>query len=255
MFENIKVDCLNVRASTNSFVFEFSPNKKSIIYSDHTISIGGFGCWNNETDEDTESRTKLKSNSFDESSIGDLINNLIIQDYEFSSYGLSFEDYEFIDYYYNNFITNYSFDKFIETSYTNDNEDHYGNHNVLRTMIIDIEQLADYIINFKYSKPFEELSKNLANLTEQNSCCSETYLVAGAFDTKKQADNFAIYMRTKFFRFLVSQLKLTQNITKTKFSFVPILDMNIQWTDDLLYKRYGIEDSEIKFIDSIVKNY
>jgi len=54
---------------------------------------------------------------------------------------------------------------------------------------------------------------------------------------------------------LVSQLKLTQNITKTKFSFVPILDMNIQWTDDLLYKRYGIEDSEIKFIDSIVKNY
>jgi len=92
-------------------------------------------------------------------------------------------------------------------------------------------------------------------VTEQNSCCSETYLVAGAFDTKKQADNFAIYMRTKFFRFLVSQLKLTQNITKTKFSFVPILDMNIQWTDDLLYKRYGIEDSEIKFIDSIVKNY
>ncbi len=92
-------------------------------------------------------------------------------------------------------------------------------------------------------------------VTEKNSCCSETYLVAGAFNTKLEAENFALYMRTKFFRFLVSQLKLTQNIKKDKFSFVPILDMNIKWTDELLYKKYKISDEEIKFIDSIVKNY
>ena len=91
-------------------------------------------------------------------------------------------------------------------------------------------------------------------VAEPNSVCTETYLVCGVFDNKKQAENFASYMSTKFFRFLVGVLKATQNMTKDKFKLVPNLDVNTLWTDDILFKRYGIDTSEIEFINSIVRD-
>jgi site-specific DNA-methyltransferase (adenine-specific) len=33
-------------------------------------------------------------------------------------------------------------------------------------------------------------------------------------------------------------------------TFVPLLDMGTKWTDEMLYKRYGITDEEIAFIES-----
>jgi len=90
-------------------------------------------------------------------------------------------------------------------------------------------------------------------VTEPNSVCTETYLVCGVFDNKKEADNFAAYMSTKFFRFLVGVLKATQNMTKDKFKLVPKLDSKKLWTDVELYKKYKITDSEVQFINSIVR--
>ena len=83
--------------------------------------------------------------------------------------------------------------------------------------------------------------------------CTETYLVVGAYKSKKQAVNLMAYMKTHFFRFLVSQFMYSHHITKDSYSFVPILDMKQSWSDKKLYKRYGLTQEEIDFIESKIK--
>lgn len=84
--------------------------------------------------------------------------------------------------------------------------------------------------------------------------CNETYLVIGTYNSKKEADNLICYMKSKFFRFLVAQFMYSHHITKDTYSFVPILDMKSTWTDDLLAKRYGLDQSELDFIDSKIRS-
>ena len=65
--------------------------------------------------------------------------------------------------------------------------------------------------------------------------------------------NLAAYMKTRFFRFLLSLFMYSYSITKNTYAFVPILDMTEQWTDELLYKRYDLSNEEISFIESRVR--
>ena len=90
-------------------------------------------------------------------------------------------------------------------------------------------------------------------LATKNSCCTETYLVIDVFDDKKKAENFVKYVNTRFFRFCVSLKKNTQHLSKDRFSFVPDIDMATEWTDEKLFKRYGITETEQEFIKSIVR--
>lgn len=83
--------------------------------------------------------------------------------------------------------------------------------------------------------------------------CTETYIVAGAFEKKAYATRLASYLRTRFVRFLVAQLSYSQDITKERFIFVPILDMQTEWSDKLLYKRYGLTKDETAFIESKIR--
>ncbi|WJI28559.1 Eco57I restriction-modification methylase domain-containing protein [Thermosynechococcus sp. B3] len=83
--------------------------------------------------------------------------------------------------------------------------------------------------------------------------CTETYLVIGAYDSQKQAENLVAYMKTRLFRFLVSQFMYSHHITKDAYAFVPILDMDTEWTDEKLYERYGLTEEEIAFIESKIR--
>lgn len=87
----------------------------------------------------------------------------------------------------------------------------------------------------------------------ENSVCTETYLIIDTPGSIDEANNLIAYMKTKFFRFLVSLIKNTQNIAKGCFAFVPVQDLSIEWTDALLYEKYGITAEEIEFIDSMIK--
>lgn len=60
-------------------------------------------------------------------------------------------------------------------------------------------------------------------------------------------------MKTRLFRFLVAQFMYSHHITKDAYTFVPILDMSAVWTDELLYRRYGLTKSEIEFIESKIR--
>ena len=84
------------------------------------------------------------------------------------------------------------------------------------------------------------------------SACTETYLVIGVCNSEAEARNLAAYMRTRFVRFLVSLRKITQNITRDSYKFVPLLPMDRVWTDDDLYARYGIPATEVVLIESLI---
>lgn len=87
---------------------------------------------------------------------------------------------------------------------------------------------------------------------EPKSCCTETYLVIGPFDSKSICENVISYMETKFFHFCVTLKKNTQHITKPIYQLVPMQDFSVKWTDELLYKKYNLSQEEIAFIDSMI---
>ena len=86
-----------------------------------------------------------------------------------------------------------------------------------------------------------------------NEVCTETYLVLGIFDDKSKAMNMCKYITTKIFRFLLLQALTSIHITKDSFQFVPLQDFSKPWTDEELYKKYGLTDEEIQFIESMIR--
>ena len=83
--------------------------------------------------------------------------------------------------------------------------------------------------------------------------CNETYLVVNSFSREREAQNMVGYMKTLFFRFLVSQLMFSHHITKVAYQFVPLQDFTRPWTDEELYAKYGLTDEEIQFIESMIR--
>ena len=86
-----------------------------------------------------------------------------------------------------------------------------------------------------------------------NMVCTETYLLLATFDTEEEAKNLKDYVKTIFFRFLMSTILLTQNIAKDKFQFIPMQDCSKRWTDEQLYKKYELSGDEIAFMESQIK--
>ena len=83
--------------------------------------------------------------------------------------------------------------------------------------------------------------------------CSESYLLLGCYETKEEAEHLVAYMKTRFVRFLLSNLLLTQNIAKDKFRLIPIQDFKQSWTDSRLYQKYGLTDEEQLYVEALIK--
>lgn len=81
------------------------------------------------------------------------------------------------------------------------------------------------------------------------SACTQTYLIAGTFESGAQAENYAWYLCTKLVRFLVLQRKSTQHVRPDKFRFVPELDMSRRWLDQDLYELFGLTKDEIEYVE------
>jgi site-specific DNA-methyltransferase (adenine-specific) len=85
------------------------------------------------------------------------------------------------------------------------------------------------------------------------TACTETYCVIGPFDNESICKNAISYISTRFFRFLVMLRKPTQHAPAKVYTFVPIQDFSLSWTDEELYAKYGLNDDEIAFIESMIK--
>lgn len=88
---------------------------------------------------------------------------------------------------------------------------------------------------------------------EPNSCCTQTYLVIGAFASKNRCNNVMSYIKTRFFRFLVLLKKPSQDAMRGVYEFVPQQNFDEEWTDEKLYKKYGLTEDEINFIESMIR--
>lgn len=91
---------------------------------------------------------------------------------------------------------------------------------------------------------------------EPRSVCSVTYLVigyTGYFKSKEEAENAISYLKTRFFRYLVSIKKRTQDNPRDVFQFVPLQDFSKTWTDSELYKKYGLSKLDIEYIETMIK--
>lgn len=84
------------------------------------------------------------------------------------------------------------------------------------------------------------------------SVCTQTYLFFYVND-QHQAESISSYAKTRFFRFLVSLRKITQHATRSTYTWVPIQTWDCDWTDEMLYKKYGITNEEIEFINSMIR--
>jgi hypothetical protein len=92
---------------------------------------------------------------------------------------------------------------------------------------------------------------------------TQTFLTIGSFDNKNEAEAVQKYIYSKFARALLGVLKVTQHITSGKWKYVPLQDFtptsDIDWSksiseiDQQLYKKYGLDETEIEFIESHVK--
>ena len=137
----------------------------------------------------------------------------------------------------------------------------YGSQRVSWVRRSDIQQNPEWIDDWKVlltavqgtSAAVE--TKFLSNpiIAGPGEACTETYLVAGRFDSEKAAQRYAAYLRTRFVRFLVSLRKSTQHANRGVYAFVPDTPLNCDWTDEKLYKRYGLIKDEIAFIESVVR--
>ncbi len=88
---------------------------------------------------------------------------------------------------------------------------------------------------------------------EPGAISSETYLCIGPFDSRCEAESVLSYLSCRLARLLILLHKPSQDTTRKVYTFVPTQDWNRKWSDQDLYDKYGLSDSEIDFVEKIVR--
>ena len=92
---------------------------------------------------------------------------------------------------------------------------------------------------------------------------TQTFIGIGAFDTLNEAKAALKYVKSKFARVMLGILKVTQDNNRATWAEVPVQNFtsnsDIDWSksiheiDQQLYKKYGLSDDEINFIETKVQ--
>ena len=105
-----------------------------------------------------------------------------------------------------------------------------------------------------FSKPIGFYYDGNVRIARPGECCTESWIVAGAFKTQKEVQSFKSYIYTKTVRFLLLQAVISQHVTRKNFSYIPDLGKyEGVYTDEMLCRRWGISKEEWIFIDSKIK--
>ena len=106
-----------------------------------------------------------------------------------------------------------------------------------------------------FSKPVGFYYEGNTKIAKPNECCTESYIVAGAFNTEKEAISYRSYIFTKIVRFLLLQTVISQDVTRNNFQFIPDLGKYEGiYTDEKLRKKWDINQEEWEFINSRIKS-
>lgn len=86
----------------------------------------------------------------------------------------------------------------------------------------------------------------------KGSVCSQTFIYA-KFKSAEEAANFAGYLKTRFFRALVSARKIDQHAPSKVYSFVPVQDFTRPWTDADLIAKYGLDAKAVNWLETNIR--
>ena len=112
-------------------------------------------------------------------------------------------------------------------------------------------------------KPIPARVSGVPSFGNKNVGNTESFISIGNFNAAFEAKSCIKYIKSKFARTLLSLLKVTQANTPKKWNFVPLQDFSnnsdIDWSksiseiDQQLYKKYGLDEDEIAFIETYVE--
>ena len=106
-----------------------------------------------------------------------------------------------------------------------------------------------------FTKPVGFYYDGNTRIAEPGECCTESYIVLGAFDTEKEVKCYKSYIFTKIVRFLLLQAVVSQDVTKQNYVFVPDLGEYTKiYSDDILRKEWNIVEEEWRYIDARICN-
>ena len=103
----------------------------------------------------------------------------------------------------------------------------------------------------------------LPEISEPGVGATESFVSIGLFDTAEECDNLLKYIKSRFMRAMLGVVKITQDLTPSKWKYVPLQDFtahsDIDWSksvaeiDQQLYRKYDLTADEIEFIETHVK--
>lgn len=144
-----------------------------------------------------------------------------------------------------------------------------GGKRILKTIFTKYLKKVDQLGTYKVfitgangtGKMGEELSEPV--IGHPNELSTQTFMSFGLFKTEFEAQSFVKYIKTRFLRFLLGTLKITQNNPKETWSNIPLQDFStksdINWNksveeiDNELFKKYNFAPQEINWIKSNIK--
>lgn len=136
---------------------------------------------------------------------------------------------------------------------------------IRKDYVKDIENLYKFKVVLPKSNGTGALGEILSTPVVLNPMTgyTETFIGIGSFNNIAEANSLLKYIKTKFVRVLLGILKITQDNTSEKWEFVPLQDFtpnsDINWSksiheiDPQLYRKYGLDEKEINFIETHVK--
>lgn len=102
-----------------------------------------------------------------------------------------------------------------------------------------------------FTKPVAFYYEGNTRIAKPGECCTESFIVVGAFDTEEEVLSYRSYIFTKTVRFLLLQTVVSQDVTKKNYCFVPDLGTySGEYSDEKLRNMWGITDEEWVYIDS-----
>ena len=106
-----------------------------------------------------------------------------------------------------------------------------------------------------FSKPVGFYYDGNIRIAKPGECCTESWIIGGAFETEEETLSYKSYIFTKTVRFLLLQSVVSQHVTKSNFVFIPdLLSYHGRYTDEQLCKMWGITEKEWMYIDSRITN-
>ena len=123
-----------------------------------------------------------------------------------------------------------------------------------QTITTGKESIDKYKLFFTTSYSTNAIQPPEIIVGDKGEVCTETFLVIGPFETKKEQMNCKSYMVTNFFKVLLYFGKGTMQVTRSVFGLIPLQDFSHPWTDEMLYKKYDLDEDEIAFIESMIRS-